>query len=41
VDKTKQICGIYNGTLILEMQQLIDDIKTLEAEKYYYLIGIH
>lgn len=32
VDKTKRIRGIYNGTLALEMQQLIDDIKTLKAE---------
>lgn len=33
VDKTKRIRGIYNGTLALEMQQLIDDIKILEIEK--------
>lgn len=33
VDKTKRIRGIYNGTLTLEMQQLIEDIKTLEKEK--------
>lgn len=32
VDKTKRIRGIYNGTLALEMQQLIEDIKTLKAE---------
>ncbi len=32
VDKTKRIRGIYNGTLTLEMQQLIEDIKTLEKE---------
>jgi protein SCO1/2 len=32
VDKAKRIRGIYNGTLTLEMQQLIDDIKTLEKE---------
>ena len=32
VDKTKRIRGIYNGTLTLEMQQLIEDIKTLERE---------
>ncbi len=32
VDKTKRIRGIYNGTLTLEMQQLIGDIKTLENE---------
>jgi protein SCO1/2 len=33
VDKTKRIRGIYNGTLTLEMQQMLDDIKTLEIEK--------
>jgi protein SCO1/2 len=33
VDKSKRIRGIYNGTLALEMQQLVDDIKTLEAEE--------
>ena len=32
VDKTKRIRGIYNGTLTLEMQLLIDDIKTLLKE---------
>lgn len=32
VDKTKRIRGIYNGTLALEMHQLIEDIKTLEKE---------
>jgi protein SCO1/2 len=32
VDKTKRIRGIYNGTLALEMQQMLDDIKTLENE---------
>jgi protein SCO1 len=32
VDKTKRIRGIYNGTLTLEMQQMLDDIKTLEEE---------
>jgi protein SCO1/2 len=32
VDKTKRIRGIYNGTLLLEMYQLIDDIKNLEEE---------
>lgn len=32
VDKSKRIRGIYNGTLTLEMQQLIDDIKTLMEE---------
>ena len=30
VDKNKRIRGIYNGTLALEMQQMVDDIKTLE-----------
>ena len=33
VDKTKRIRGIYNGTLTLEMQQLIEDIKALEKEE--------
>lgn len=33
VDKTKKIRGIYNGTLSLEMQQLMDDINTLSEEK--------
>jgi protein SCO1/2 len=32
VDKTQRIRGIYNGTLALEMQQLIEDIETLTAE---------
>lgn len=32
VDKSKRIRGVYNGTLTLEMQQLIDDIKTLKVE---------
>lgn len=32
VDKTKRIRGVYNGTLALEMQQLIQDIKTLKEE---------
>lgn len=32
VDKSKRIRGIYNGTLTLEMKQLIEDIKTLEKE---------
>jgi protein SCO1/2 len=33
VDKTKRIRGIYNGTLALEMEKLIEDIETLESEK--------
>ena len=33
VDKTKRIRGIYNGTLTLEMQQLIEDIKILKTEQ--------
>jgi protein SCO1/2 len=33
VDKTGRIRGIYNGTLSLEMHQLIEDIKNLEGEK--------
>ena len=32
VDKTRRIRGVYNGTLKLEMQLLIDDINTLESE---------
>jgi protein SCO1 len=32
VDKTKRIRGIYNGTLTLEMQQLLEDIRELEKE---------
>ncbi|SFH82456.1 protein SCO1/2 [Halpernia frigidisoli] len=32
VDKNRRIRGIYNGTLTLEMQQLIDNIKTLKRE---------
>ena len=31
VDKNKRIRGIYNGTLVLEMQQLIEHIKLLQA----------
>ena len=30
VDKTKRIRGIYNGTLQLEMEQLIEDINSLK-----------
>ncbi|WP_225309655.1 SCO family protein [Larkinella humicola] len=33
VDKQKRIRGIYNGTLELEIQQLIADIKTLQQER--------
>ena len=33
VDKTKRIRGIYNGTLTLEMQQLVSDIKILQNEE--------
>lgn len=32
VDKTKRIRGIYNGTLELDVRQLIEDIKTLKKE---------
>ncbi|MBK0382338.1 SCO family protein [Pedobacter sp. SD-b] len=32
VDKNRKIRGIYNGTLELEADQLIKDIKTLEKE---------
>ncbi|MBY0245178.1 MAG: SCO family protein [Sphingobacteriaceae bacterium] len=33
VDKTKRIRGVYNGTLSLEMQNLITDIETLTEEE--------
>lgn len=33
VDKTKRIRGIYNGTLQLEMEQLVKDINTLRKEQ--------
>lgn len=33
IDKRKQIRGIYNGTLTLEMHQLIIDFKNLDTEK--------
>lgn len=33
VDKSRRIRGIYNGTLQLEMEQLIKDINTLKNEK--------
>ena len=32
VDKRKRIRGIYNGTLTLEMLQLVEDIKNLQNE---------
>jgi protein SCO1 len=32
IDKTKRIRGIYNGTLQLEIEQLIKDIKLLRKE---------
>jgi protein SCO1/2 len=32
VDRTKRIRGIYNGTLKLDIQQLIEDIKVLKSE---------
>jgi protein SCO1/2 len=32
VDKAKRIRGIYNGTLRLEMQHLVEDIKSLQIE---------
>ena len=32
VDKYKRIRGIYNGTLALEMQQLLEDIKVLKKK---------
>lgn len=33
VDKTKRIRGIYNGTLVLEMHQLLADIRALKNER--------
>jgi protein SCO1/2 len=33
VDKNKRIRGIYNGTLELEVQQLVKDIEVLRKEK--------
>ena len=33
VDKHRRIRGIYNGTLALEMERLIDDIGTLKKEE--------
>ncbi|WP_018344311.1 SCO family protein [Cytophaga aurantiaca] len=33
VDKNKRIRGVYNGTLELEMQQLMDDINALKREE--------
>lgn len=33
VDKTQRIRGIYNGTLELDMQNLIKDIQTLKKEE--------
>ncbi|MEY3920579.1 MAG: hypothetical protein RL634_340 [Bacteroidota bacterium] len=33
VDKTKRIRGVYNGTLNLEMQHLVEDIRKLKEEK--------
>lgn len=34
VDKTKRIRGVYNGTLSLEMQHLVEDIRKLQSEHY-------
>ena len=33
VDKSKRIRGIYNGTLRLEMMNLIEDIKSLKENE--------
>ena len=33
VDKTNRIRGVYNGTLSLEMNHLIEDIKVLQGER--------
>ncbi|MCC5612207.1 SCO family protein [Nostoc sp. CHAB 5834] len=32
IDKTKRIRGIYNGTLAVDMKNLLDDIRMLTAE---------
>ena len=32
VDKHRRIRGVYNGTLALEMERLMDDIATLKKE---------
>lgn len=34
VDRSKRIRGVYNGTLSLDMQHLLDDIRTLQKEVY-------
>lgn len=33
IDKTKRIRGVYNGTLVLEMQHLAEDIRRLQVEE--------
>jgi protein SCO1/2 len=33
LDKHRRIRGVYNGTLALEMERLIDDIETLKKEE--------
>ena len=33
VDKHRRIRGVYNGTLPLEMERLIEDIGTLKKEE--------
>ena len=33
IDRTKRIRGIYNGTLQLDIQQLVKDIELLKAER--------
>ena len=33
VDKLRRIRGVYNGTLSIEMERLIEDIETLRKEK--------
>lgn len=33
VDKHRRIRGVYNGTLVLEMDRLMDDIATLKKEE--------
>jgi protein SCO1/2 len=33
IDKSKRIRGVYNGTLALEMQHLVEDIRKLQQEE--------
>jgi len=33
VDQKRRIRGVYNGTLAIEIDRLIEDIETLKSEK--------